>query len=90
MEYWQWDSHGDKDSEYSIKVVVFWEQTREETAKHHPVDKENLQDFRYVNYSKAVAHLERTIRDFRAAGLDGTLMEKALDKLKKAKIRTTR
>ena len=86
MEWWQWDSHGDEDDhEYPIKVVVYWDQTREETAKRHPVDQANLQDYRYVEYSKAVKHLEATIKDFAEAKLDATTMERALTKLKTQK-----
>ena len=86
MEWWQWDSHGDKDDhEYPIKVVVYWDQTREETAKRHPVDQAKLQDYRYVEYSKAVEHLEATIKDFAEAKLDATAMERALTKLKTRK-----
>lgn len=58
MEWWQWDPHGDsRPRDYPIKIVVFWDQTRDDTAKRHPVDRDNLQDFRYVEYSKAVTHM---------------------------------
>jgi len=86
MEWWQWDSHGDEhDHEYPIQVVVFWNQTREETAKRHPVDQAKLRDFRYVEYSKAVEHLEETIKEFGEAKLDALAMERALTQLKKRK-----
>jgi len=86
MEWWQWDSHGDgTDREYPIKVVVFWNQTQRETAKNHPVDESKPQDFRYVEYSKAVEYLERIIREFKEAELDATSMKRALDQLKTKK-----
>ncbi|GAA5484832.1 hypothetical protein [Haloferula sargassicola] len=86
MEWWQWDSHGDEDDhEYPIKVVVYWGQTRDETARRYPVDQAKLQDFRYVEYSKAVEHLEATIKDFAEAKLDASAMERALAKLRKRK-----
>ena len=86
VEWWQWDSHGDsKPRDYPIKVVVFWDQTREVTAKKHPVDKAKLQDFRYVEYSKAVEHMERTIKEFKEAKLDATRIQQALSQLKKQK-----
>lgn len=86
MEWWQWDSHGgESDREYPIKVVVYWDQTREGTAKRHPVDRAKLQDYRYVEYSKAVEHLEATIKAFAEAKLDASVMERALAKLKKRK-----
>ena len=86
MEWWQWDSHGgENDRDYPIKVVVFWNQTREETAKRNPVDESKLQDFRYVEYNKAVEHLERTIKGCKEAKLDASEMERALAQLKKRK-----
>jgi hypothetical protein len=86
MEWWQWNSQGDDDDrDYPIKVVVYWDQTKEETAKRHPVDQSKDQDFRYVEYSKAVEHLERTIKDFQEAKQDSTTMERALAELKKQK-----
>lgn len=79
MEWWQWDTHGDgRDREYPIKVVVYWNQTREEAAKRHPVDQAKLQDFRYVEYSKAVAHMRKVIRDFKESALDAAPIERAL------------
>ena len=86
MEWWQWDSHGDsRPREYPIKVVVFWDQTLEETAKNHPVDQAKLRDFRYVAYSKAVDHMKKTIKEFKEAELDATPIERALTQLKKQK-----
>ena len=86
MAWWQWDSHGDPDDrDYPIKVVVFWDQTKEETAKRHPVDQAKQQDFRYVEYSKAIEHIEHTIKDFKKDKLDVTIMENALTQLTKKK-----
>lgn len=86
MEWWQWDLHGGEDDRnYPIKVVVFWDQTREETAKRNPVDESKLQDFRYVEYTKAVEHLKRTIKGFKTDKLDASEMERALAQLKKRK-----
>jgi hypothetical protein len=85
-EWWQWESHGDsRPREYPIKVVVFWDQTREDTAKRHPVDREKLQDFRYVEYSKAVTHMERIIKELKAAALDSSPIERGLAQLKEEK-----
>jgi hypothetical protein len=86
MAWWQWDSQGgDYDRDYPIKVVVYWDQTKEETAKRHPVNQAKDQDFRYVEYSKAVEYLEQTIKDFQEAKLDTKTMERALAQLKKQK-----
>jgi hypothetical protein len=86
MAWWQWDSQGeDDDRDYPIKVVVYCDQTKEETAKRHPVDQAKPQDFRYVEYSKAIEHLEHTIKDFMKAKLDAKIMESALAQLEKHK-----
>jgi len=86
MEWWQWDTHGDgTDPDYPIKVVVFWDQTREETTKRHPVDEAKLQDFRYVEYTKAVEYMENTIHDFKEAGMDASSLERTLANLKETK-----
>lgn len=86
MEWWQWDSHGDsRPRDYPIKIVVFWDQTREDTAKRHPVDREKLQDFRYVEYSKAITHMERTINELKESELDASAIERRLLQLKKQK-----
>lgn len=86
MEWWQWDPHGDsRPRDYPIKIVVFWDQTRDDTAKKHPVDRDNLQDFRYVEYSKAVTHMARIIQEFNAAKLDASLIVRGLAQLRKQK-----
>ncbi len=86
MEWWQWDSHGDsRPRDYPIKIVVFWDQTREDTAKRHPVDRGKLQDFRYVEYSKAITHMERTIKELKDSELDASAIERGLVQLKKQK-----
>jgi hypothetical protein len=93
MEWWQWDPHGDsRQREYPIKVVVFWNQSREYTAKRYPVDPGKLQDFRYLEYTKAVTHMENTIKEFKDAALDSSSIEQGLAKLKlqKAEQVTTR
>lgn len=85
MEWWQWESHGDGlGREYPIKVVVFWDQSEEEVAKRYPVNREMLQDFRYVEYSKAIKHMTSLIKDFKGLKLGATPIERALADLQKA------
>ncbi len=85
MEWWQWESHGDGPGrEYPIKVVVFWDQSEAEAAKSYPVNQEELQDFRYVEYSKAVGHMASLIKNFKEWKLDATPTEGALADLQKA------
>jgi hypothetical protein len=77
MAWCQWDSQGDDDDRnYPIKVVVYWDQRKEETAKRHLVDQAKDKDFRYVEYSKAVEHLEHTIKDFQEGKLDAAILER--------------
>jgi hypothetical protein len=83
-EWWQWDAHGDsRPREYPIKVVVYWDQTREQTAKRYPVNKSKLQDYRYVEYSKAVAHMQKVIKELKAMELDTSTIQRSLNDLKK-------
>ncbi len=85
MEWWQWESHGDGTGiAPPIKVVVFWDQSLEETAKRHPVNQEKLQDFRYVEYSKAIEHMTNWIKNFKEAGLATIDIERGLADLQKA------
>ncbi len=85
-EWWQWDTHGeDKDKNYPIKVLVYWGQTEAETARKHPVDRARLQDYRYVDFAKAVAHLEKAIKECKSMKLNASTMEDTLALLKKQK-----
>lgn len=84
MEWWQWDAQGDSQPrEYPIKVVVFWDQGREDVVRKYPVRKSKSQDFRYVEYSRAVGYLKRTIQAFREANLDPSTLEETLARLEK-------
>lgn len=47
-----------------------------------------LRGFRYVEYSKAVSHMERTIKELKEMHLDLSFMESALARLKRDKART--
>ncbi len=85
MQCWQWEPHGDGTGIVPpIKVVVFWDQSLEETAKRHPVNQEKLRDFRYVEYSKAIEHMANLIKDFKEAELATIDIERGLADLQKA------
>jgi hypothetical protein len=85
MEWWQWDNHGDSEPrEYPIKVVVYWNQTLEETRKKFPVDRTKEQDYRYVKYSAAIAGMEKAIRALEASELDTSKIRKALEAIRSA------
>lgn len=86
MEWWQWDSHGDSEpKEYPIKVVVYWNQSLEETKKRYPVIREKEQDYRYVEYEAAKRHLTEKAKELRRAGLDPVRLEEALKLLESAR-----
>jgi hypothetical protein len=86
MEWWQWDSHGDSEPrKYPIKVVVYWNQSLEETKKRYPVVREKEQDYRYVEYETAKRHLAEKAKDLSQAGLDSARLEEALKLLESAR-----
>lgn len=88
MEWWQWESHGDsRPRDYPIKVVVYWDQSLEQTKKKYPVDKTKEQDYRYVEYTVATAHLEKTIKALKEAKLDTSNLEKVLTQIRAEKKR---
>ena len=66
MRWWQWQSHGDSrgSEEYSIKVVVYWGQDLEAVERQYPVNEAKEIDYRYVEYDKAVSHMEAVIEEF--------------------------
>ena len=89
MEWWQWDSHGDsRPREYPIKVVVYWDQTLQKTKKQYPIDRSKEQDFRYVEYTSAVNHLEKSIKNLKNSRLDSSVLEKTLIRLRSARVKT--
>jgi hypothetical protein len=64
MEWWQWQHYHccSPYTEYPIKVVIYWDQTLEQTKKNFPVDRQRKLDFRYVDYFSAINYLEKTIK----------------------------
>ena len=65
FQWFQWNSQGpdkpqDKDS---IKVVVYWDEPLKKVQQAYPVDPRKKQDFRYLAYDKALAYLDRSIRE---------------------------
>ena len=64
MRWWQWDTVGDCDSncDYDIKVVVYRDIPLRQVREAYPVVKEKEQDYRYLSYAKAIAHLDAQIR----------------------------
>jgi len=85
MEWWQWDNHGDsRPREYPIKVVVYWDQTLEETQKRFPVEREKEKDFRYVEYAPAVKHMEKAAKEMEAATPDSGAIRNSAKEIREA------
>ena len=85
VEWWQWDIHGDiRPREYPIKVVIYWNQTLDQTKKRFPINRERELDFRYVSYPSAIQYLEEKIKEFQGLGLDSSPMQQTLNRIRKA------
>lgn len=65
MDWWQWDNHGDSDprSRCNIYVVVYRGIPLDKVKGMYPVRKKINQDFRYLEYSKALEYLDKTIKE---------------------------
>jgi hypothetical protein len=64
MDWWQWQEHGDsRPKTYDIKVVVYRNIGLDAVKKKYPVVPEQLKDYRYAEYSKAVSYLDRLIEE---------------------------
>jgi len=77
MEWWQWDPCGDPDPQYSydIKVVVYRDIPLEKVKQLYQVRKERNQDYRYLEYPKAMEYLNKGIRDHESKDLRGIAEE---------------
>ena len=64
FQWYQWDSHGDPDPNIScdIKVVVYKNILPGKVKQLYPVIRELKQDFRYVEYSRAMQYFDRQIQ----------------------------
>ena len=82
MEWWQWETHGDsRPREYPINVVVYWNQSLNQTKINYPVDRSNERDYRYIGYAPAIAYLEKTIKSMKEDGLNVFALEITLTRL---------
>jgi len=61
---WQWDSNNDGNPDLSldIKVIVYRGVSLEQVKSQFPVSADIKQDFRYVEYAKAIAYLNYHIK----------------------------
>ena len=74
FQWYQWDSHGDSDPKttYDIKVVVYKNIPPGKVKELYPVIRELKQDFRYLDYNRAMQYFDRQIQE--------------IDKLKQTKL----
>lgn len=65
MEWWQWDSHGGSEPGYrcDVKVLVYRDIPLHHVRKTYPVVKAKEQDYRYLTYARAMAYLDKHIRE---------------------------
>ena len=65
-DWYQWESHGDStgnEPEPEIIVVVYRDVALEVVMKRYPVIT-GEKDYRYVEYSRAIAHLTRSLGEY--------------------------
>ena len=64
MQWWQWQSHGDaRPRKYDIKVVVYKDLPLATIKKNYPVIPAKQQDYRYLQYDKAIQYLNELIKE---------------------------
>jgi len=79
-EWWQWDAHGapDPTMTYDVKVVVYRNIDLASVKKKYPVNKVQLKDYRYLEYSQSISYLDKHIKHTMETPLTGmtkTLIE---------------
>ena len=64
-QWYQWNNHGDPDPDarYDIKVVVYKDMQLRKVKELYPVVKELRQDFRHVEYNRAIYYFDRHIQE---------------------------
>ena len=88
FQWWQWESHGDPNpsSKPDIRVIVYWDEALDDIKIQYPVDQRKQLDYRYLEYDKAIKHLENLIQEFENSGMKADDLRATLDKLKKVRI----
>jgi len=63
FQWWQWENPccSEPDSIYNIKVVVYKDIALNKVKALFPVNPEQQQDYRYLEYSKAISYLTEHI-----------------------------
>jgi hypothetical protein len=65
FQWYQWNKHGDPDpnATYDIKVVVYKNIPHKKVKEFYPATKELEQDFRYVEYSRAIHYFDKQLQE---------------------------
>lgn len=78
--YWQWNSHGDsRPRDYHVLVVVYRNIDLKTIKELFPVVEEKEQDYRYVEYQRAMKFLNSSIEELRS--YKGEVSQKLIDTL---------
>ncbi len=90
MDWPSWQNHGDSEpgARYKISVVVYRRIPLDEVKRRYPVDKENQQDFRYIEHSHALKYLETVIKELRDSRQE--VLRRLKERLVKTKKRITK
>jgi len=66
-EWYQWDRVGDCDpsTKYDVKVIVYKNITLKEVQECYSVNRDMMQDYRYVEYSEALKYFNEHIKAFK-------------------------
>lgn len=76
MGWWQWLDHGDsRPRKYPIKVVIYSGISLAEVKSRYPVKPELEQDYRYLEYSRAIQYLDRQISENALESLTAQLVK---------------
>lgn len=88
FQWWQWESHGgpNPSSKPDIRVIIYWDEALDDIKIQYPVDQRKQLDYRYLEYDKAIKHLENLIQEFENSGMKADDLRATLDKLKKVRV----
>ncbi len=88
FQWWQWEPHGDPDptSKPDIRVVVYWDEALDDIKAQYPADRGKQLDYRYLEYGKAIKHLENLIQELENSEIKADDLRATLHQLKKVRV----
>ena len=80
-EWWQWQAHGDSDpkTQYSIRVVVYDEESESNVRSQYPLIPSENKDYRWIPLNQAFQYLDEEISK--------DILESTTVRLKKTRMR---